>query len=83
MDKGKLREIVKKIIKEMSVTGGGVAGATTTAGTGEGVATKYAFNPNRKAKGTSHNYYTDKLGFKEAPSGRPKSKVMDYKDLWK
>lgn len=83
MDENKLREVIKKIIKEMSMTGGGVAGATFTPGAGEGVATKFAFNPNKKAKGTSHNYYTKELGFTEVPKGRPKSKLMDYKDLWK
>ena len=79
----KLREYIRKVIKEMSMTGGGVAGATATAGTGEGVATKFAYNPNKKAKGAANNYYVKKLGFKLAPQGRPKSKVMDYKDLWK
>jgi hypothetical protein len=83
MDEKKLREVIRSIIKEMSMTGGGVAGAGVTTGPGEGVATKYAFNPNKKAKGTAHNYYTKKLGFKPVPTGRPKSKVMDYKDLWK
>jgi hypothetical protein len=79
----KLREYIRKIIKEMSMTGGGVAGATATAGAGEGVATKYAYNPNKKAKGAANNYYVEKLGFKLVPQGRPKSKVMDYKNLWK
>jgi hypothetical protein len=83
MDEKKLREVIRKIIKEMSMTGGGVAGAETTTGSGVGVARKYAYNPNKKAKGTAYNYYTEKLGFTEVPKGRPKSKLMDYRDLWK
>ena len=83
MDKHQLKEVIKKLIREISMTGGGVAGATATPGAGEGVATKYAFNPNKKAKGAASNYYVKKLGFKLVPSKRPKSKVMDYKDLWK
>lgn len=83
MDEKKLREVIRSIIKEMSMTGGGVAGASATGGPGEGVAMKFAYNPNKTAKGTAHNYYTKKLGFKLAPTRRPKSKVMDYKDLWK
>ena len=80
MDQNKLREVIRKIIKEMSTTGGT---ASVTTGTGEGVPTKFAYNPNKKAEGTAYNYYTKKLGFKPVPKGRPKSKAMDYKDLWK
>ena len=84
MDEKKLREVIRNIIKEMSMTGGGVAGAGTTTGTGLGVATKFAYNPNKKAKGTAHNYYTKKLGFKPVDRSQAKhSKVMDYKNLWK
>jgi hypothetical protein len=84
MDEKQLREVIRKIIKEISMTGGGVAGAGTTTGTGMGVATKFAYNPNKKAKGTAHNYYTKKLGFKLVDRSKAKhSKVMDYKDLWK
>ena len=75
--------MVRKVLKEMSMTGGGVAGATASTGAGEGVATKYAYNPNKKAKGAAHNYYL-KLGFKPVDRSQAKhSKVMDYKDLWK
>ena len=80
MDEKKLREVIRSIIKEMSMTGGTASVAT---GTGEGVPTKFAYNPNKNAKGTAYNYYVKKLGFKLVPTGRPKSKVMDYKDLWK
>ena len=42
----KLSEL-KKLIKEMSITGGT---ASVTPGTGEGVATKYAFGKTNKWK---------------------------------
>jgi heterodisulfide reductase subunit A-like polyferredoxin len=78
-----LREYIRKVIREASLSGGGVAGATATPGIGDGgVAAKFAYNPNKKAKGTARNYYTKKLKFKLVPQGRPKSKLMDYKDLW-
>jgi hypothetical protein len=58
-----LREIIRKVVKEMSVSGGGVAGAGMSAGPGEQTASTFAFNPNKKAKGTSNNYYL-KMGWK-------------------
>jgi hypothetical protein len=73
MDKNKIKEALKKKLKqEMSMTG---AGASVTPGAGEGVATKYAF-------GKSNNKGTPK-DWKAAPSipNRP-SKAMDYKELW-
>lgn len=65
-------ELAKKLKKETSVTG---TGASVTPGTGEGVATKYAFG-KRDNKGTPKDW-------KAAPSvpNRP-SKAMDYKELW-
>lgn len=65
-------ELAKKLKKETSVTG---TGASVTPGTGEGVATKYAFG-KRDNKGTPSDW-------KAAPSvpNRP-SKAMDYKELW-
>ena len=75
MDENQLREVIKNIIKEMSMTGGGVAGATFTPGEGMQTATPVA--------GKAKNYYVKKLGFKLVPKGRPKSKAIDYKDLWK
>jgi hypothetical protein len=65
-------ELAKKLKKETSVTG---TGASVTPGTGEGVATKYAFG-KRDNKGTPKDW-------KAAPSipNRP-SKTMDYKELW-
>ena len=75
--------MVRKVLKEMSMTGGGVAGATFSPGAGAQYATPNAFNPNKKAKGTAHNYYL-KLGYKLVDKSQAKhSKVVDYKDLWK
>jgi len=65
-------ELAKKLKKETSVTG---TGASVTPGTGEGVATKYAFG-KRDNKGTPSDW-------KPAPSvPNRSSKVMDYKELW-
>jgi len=57
----KLKEIIRKKIKEMSSTGMG--GATASTGEGEAVTTPFAFNKNKKAKGTADKYYY-KLGYK-------------------
>jgi hypothetical protein len=46
-----LTELVKQKLKEISSTGG------------EGYTGKYAYNPNKNASGTAHNYYL-KLGWK-------------------
>jgi hypothetical protein len=53
----------KKLRKEISSTGGGPGSAGFTPGTGAQYATPFAFNKNKKAKGTSRNYMY-KLGFK-------------------
>ena len=74
MDKNKIKEALKKKLRqEMSMTG---TGASVTPGTGEGVATKYAFGKSTGG-GTPKDW-------KAAPSipNRP-SKAMDYKELWK
>jgi len=71
-NKSKIKtELVKKLKQEKSATG---TGAFTTPGSGEGVATKYAFGKINKIKPS---------GWKDAPSipNRP-SKAMDYKELW-
>lgn len=61
-----------KLKKEISATG---TGASVTPGTGEGVATKYAFG-KRTNKGTPKDW-------KGAPSiPNRKSKAMDYKEIW-
>ena len=48
-------------LEEMSTTGGT---ATFTPGTGAQYATPFAFNKNKKAKGTNRDYYLSKLGYK-------------------
>jgi len=77
----RLRKLIKQTLKEMSVTG---TGASFTPGTGANYATPFAFNPNKKAKGAKNIYYY-KLGFKPVNQKelRKKSKMFDYKDLWK
>jgi hypothetical protein len=73
MDKNKIKETLKKKLKqEMSMTG---TGASVTPGVGAGVATKYAFGKSNN-KGTPSDW-------KPAPSiPNRKSKAMDYKELW-
>lgn len=81
MKKKQLKEIIRKVVTEMSATGGGTAGASMSAGAGE---QSFAFNPNKKAKGTSRNYYL-KMGWKlvNKKQMRKQAKGMEYKDLWK
>jgi len=72
-NKLKIKEALKKKLRqEMSMTG---TGASATPGTGEGVATKYAFGKNTGG-GTPKDW-------KAAPSipNRP-SKAMDYKKIF-
>ncbi len=73
----KLKEIIRKKLKEMSATN--VGGATAVPGEGIGMATKPAFNKNKNAKGAKNIYYY-KLGFKNVPNIKPKS--YDIKKLW-
>jgi|688.fasta_scaffold03317_14 hypothetical protein len=84
MKKKQLKEIIRKVVTEISATGGGVAGAGMSTGAGEQYATPFAFNPNKKAKGTSRNYYL-KMGWKPVNKEqmRKQAKGMEYKDLWK
>ena len=70
-----------KMVSETSATGGGTAGASFTAGTGEQYATPYAFNKNKKAKGAASNYYY-KLGFKPVPEKVPGS-GLEVRQLFK
>jgi hypothetical protein len=51
-------------LEEMSTTGGGAGSATFTPGTGMQYATPYAFNKNKKAKGTDDDIYTKEFGYK-------------------
>ena len=78
----RIREIVKRMLQEMSATG---TGASFTPGTGENYATPFAFNPNKKAKGTAHNYYVKKLGFKPVDQDKlhKQAKGIEVKQLWK
>ena len=80
--KDRIREIVRKVLKEMSATG---TGASFTPGTGENYATPFAFNPNKKAKGSVYNYYVKKLGFKLVDKEKlhKQAKGIDTKQLWK
>jgi len=75
---------IKDLIEEVSMSGGGTAGASFTPGTGEQYATPKAFNSNKNAKGAQNIYYY-KLGFK--PVNREKlrkqTKGVDYINLYK
>ena len=73
----KLKEIIRKKLKEISATNQG--GATAIPGEGIGMATKPAFNKDKNAKGAKNIYYY-KLGYKPVPKTRPKS--YDIKKLW-
>lgn len=69
-----------KGMQETMTTGGT---AHFTPGTGAQYATPTAFNPNKKAKGTAHNYYY-KLGFKPVNKKelRKKAKGIEVKQLF-
>ena len=77
----KIKELVSKRLKEMSTTG---TGASFTPGSGANYATPTAFNPNKKADGTAHNYYY-KLGFKPVNQKalNKAAKGIEVKHLWK
>jgi PHP family Zn ribbon phosphoesterase len=74
----KLKEIIRKKLKEMSATG--VGGASFTAGQGEGYATPAAFASKTNSKGTKNIYYY-KLGFKPVPD-KIKGSGLEVKQLW-
>ncbi len=73
----KIKDIIRKKLKEMSATNAG--GASFSAGQGEGYATPAAFSSKTNSKGTKNIYYY-KLGFKPVPNIKPKS--YDKKKLW-
>jgi hypothetical protein len=73
----KLKEIIRKKLKEMNATEDG--GASFKAGSGENYATPKSFNKDKNAKGAKNIYYY-KLGFKNVPNIKPKS--FDKKQLW-
>jgi hypothetical protein len=79
-----LRELVQKHLKEMSATGAGISAATYTPGESENTAPKYAFNPNKKAKGTQNTYYYKLSGYKpvDAEKLHKQAKGLEHKDLW-
>lgn len=54
---------IKDLIDEISITGGGAGAASFSPGTGMQYATPFAFNKNKKAKGSASKYYY-KLGYK-------------------
>ena len=72
-----------KGMNEMMTTGGS-ASFTANTGTGAQYLTKYAFNKDKKAKGSAANYYY-KLGFKpvDVKKLRKQAKGIESKDLWK
>jgi hypothetical protein len=74
----KLKEIIRKKLKEMSATGQG--GASFTAGQGESYATPAAFSSKTNSKGTKNIYYY-KLGFKSVPD-KIKGSSLQVKKLW-
>jgi hypothetical protein len=73
----KLKEIIRKKLKEMSATN--VGGASFSGGEGANYATPAAFASKTNSKGTKNIYYY-KLGFKPVPNIKPKS--YDKKKLW-
>ena len=78
--KEKIKELIQNKLKEINATG---TGASVIPGEGIGVATKSAFNPNKKAKGTANNYYY-KLGFKPVNQKalNKAAKGIEVKQLW-
>jgi PHP family Zn ribbon phosphoesterase len=74
----KLKEIIRKKLKEVSATGQG--GASFTAGQGESYATPAAFASKTNSKGTKNIYYY-KLGFKPVPD-KIKGSGLEVKQLW-
>jgi hypothetical protein len=63
IDENVVRDLVRKALEEESATGAGAGAGSFSPGEGAQYATKYAFNPNKKAKGAKNIYYY-KLGFK-------------------
>ena len=60
--RGTIRVALADLMQEVTTTGGGTA--SFTPGTGMTYATPYAFNRNKKAKGTDNDIYTKKFGYK-------------------
>jgi hypothetical protein len=73
----KIKEIIRKKLKEMSATN--VGGASFSGGEGANYATPAAFSSKTDSKGAKNIYYY-KLGYKNVPNIKPKS--YDKKKLW-
>jgi hypothetical protein len=73
------KKIMEIDLDEVSISGGGGADASFTAGQGAGYATPAAFASKTNSKGTKNIYYY-KLGYKPVPKSKPKS--FDIKKLW-
>ena len=75
-----IRSEIKRTLKEISVTG---TGASTVGGSGEQYTPKNFVNPNKKAKGTKHNYLVQKWGWEEVDmdKNRKNSKTFDIVKL--
>jgi hypothetical protein len=80
----KVKELVRKRLKEMSATGGGTTSGHFTPGEGAQYVAPYAFNPKKGAKGAQNIYYY-KLGWKpvDVKKLHKQSKTVDHVDLWK
>lgn len=88
----KIKDIIRKKLKEMNATN--VGGATVVSGEGPGVAAKYAFKkvnegpgatlgmgPSAGSKGVKDNAYVKQFKYKLVPKN-PKPKSFDIKKLW-
>ncbi len=88
----KIKEIIRKKLKEMNATN--VGGATAVGGEGIGLPAKYAYKkvnegpgatlgPGPKAgpEGVKDNYYVKAFKYKLVPKN-PKPKSFDIKKLW-
>jgi hypothetical protein len=77
-----LKEIIKKTLAEMSMTGGGTAGAAFSAGVGMNYATPKAFK-KKKVNESTHPWYTSIYGYyagetKAGGGPRHTGNVIDY-----
>jgi len=73
---------IKSQLEEISMSGGGAAGATFTPGTGEQYATPNAFSKNKKGKYSDGGMYTKKFGYKLVPD-KIKDSGLEVKQLFK
>lgn len=73
---------IKSQLEEISMSGGGTAGATFTPGTGEQYATPNAFSKGKKGKYSDGGMYTKKFGYKLVPD-KIKDSGLEVKQLFK